>query len=109
MPATLAVFAACFESYYLANYSPLKIFLGKNKENLQVPAGVMLSLELMQALDQVHRNAIIMTMWVTPIENGSLAQGRHGFTNTQIRNRMNIFFKISVAYGQNNSEGWENN
>ena len=38
MLAALAMFAACFESYYPSNYSPLKIRLGKNRENLQAPA-----------------------------------------------------------------------
>ena len=39
MLAASAMFAACFESYYPANYSPFKIGLGKNRENLQAPAG----------------------------------------------------------------------
>ena len=104
MLAASAMFAVCFESCYPANYSPFKIFLGKNKENLQVPAGVVLSLELMRALDQVHRNAIIMC--ATLIENSSLPQGGHGLTNTQIRNRLKRAFKISPTV-QNNSEGGE--
>ena len=97
MPAASAMFAACFESCYRANYSPFQILLGKIRENLQVPAGVMLCLGLMRALDQVHRNVIIM--WAMQTENGSLPQGEHGLTDTQIRNQLKRVFKISIAYG----------
>ena len=68
----------------------------KNRENLQVPAGVVLCLEPMRVLEQVHRNAVVM--WATPIENGSLPQGGHGLTNTQIQNRLKRVFKLTVAF-----------
>ena len=97
MPAASEMFPACFETCYRANYSPFKIFLGKIRGNLQVPAGVMLCLGMIRTLDQVHRNVIIM--WAMPIENGSLPQGEHGLTDTQIRNQLKIVFTISIAYG----------
>ena len=68
----------------------------KNRGNLQVPAGVVLCLEPMRVLEQVHRNAVVM--WATPIENGSLPQGGHGLTNTQIQNRLKRVFKLTVAF-----------
>ena len=77
MLAASAMFAACFESCYRTNYSPFKIFIGKIRKTLQVPACVMLCVGLIQALpvDQVHRT--VVTMWAMVIENGSLPQGGH--------------------------------
>ena len=97
MLGVLTMFAARLGSFYPANHSPSKIETKKNRENLQVPAGVVLCLEPMRVLDQVHRNAVVM--WATPIENGSLPQGGHGLTNTQIRNRLKRVFKLTVAFG----------
>ena len=56
MLGVLTMFAARFGSFYPANHSPSKIETEKNKENLQVPAGVVLCLERMRVLelDQVH-------------------------------------------------------
>ena len=100
------VYARCFDDvcgtfgpFYPANHSPSKIETKKNRENLQVPAGVVLCnlcLEPMRVLEQVHRNAVVM--WATPIENGSLPQGGHGLTNTQIQNRLKRVFKLTVAF-----------
>ena len=90
------MFVARLGPFYPANHSPSKIETKKNRENLQVPAGVVLCLEPMRVLEQVHRNAVVM--WATPIENGSLPQGGHGLTNTQIQNRLKRVFKLTVAF-----------
>ena len=96
MLGVLTMFAARLGPFYPANHSPSKIETKKNRENLQVPAGVVLCLEPMRVLEQVHRNAVVM--WATPIENGSLPQGGHGLTNTQIQNRLKRVFKLTVAF-----------
>ena len=96
MLGVLTMFAARLGPFYPANHSPREIETKKNRENLQVPAGVVLCLEPMRVLEQVHRNAVVM--WATPIENGSLPQGGHGLTNTQIQNRLKQVFKLTVAF-----------
>ena len=96
MLGVLMMFAARLGPFYPANHSPREIETKKNRENLQVPAGVVLCLEPMRVLEQVHRNAVVM--WATPIENGSLPQGGHGLTNTQIQNRLKRVFKLTVAF-----------
>ena len=91
MLGVLTMFTARLGSFYPANHSPSEIETNKNRENLQVPAGVVLCLEPMRVLEQVHQNAVVM--WATPSENGSLPQGGHGLTNTQIQNRLKRVFK----------------
>ena len=77
MLAASAMFAACFESCYRANYSPFKIVIEKIRKTLQVPAGVMLCVGRIWALnlDQAQRTVVIM--WAMPVENGSLPPGGH--------------------------------
>ena len=75
MLAASAMFAACLESCYRANYSPFKIVIEKIRKTLQVPAGVTLCVGLIWALDQAQRTVVIM--WAMPVENGSLPPGGH--------------------------------
>ena len=60
MLGVLTLFAARLGPYYPANHSPSKIETKTNRENLQVTAGVVLCLEPMRVLEQVHRNAVNM-------------------------------------------------